>query len=344
MNCLVIRFSSLGDIILTTPVVAALAAQPETTVHYAVAERFRPIVEQFSPQVTIHPFAGHSRENLLSYAGELSTRQFDHIFDLHANWRSRILISRLKANAIHTYPKDFWRRWQMVWLKHGFCSARHVVDRYLTTLHQAGIPAITGLPQLRVNPEAKKAAAAELVRRGWPQGRPMVGIGWGAHWPTKEVPARLWEELFDKLAAERVTPVYLLFAEDPRDPEIADFIAANRRHEIIPFCGMNLPQVLGALSGCSAFVTSDSGLMHAAAALEIPTWGLFGPTHPALGFAPRGVDAHAVHSGIFCSPCSRHGKSACYRRRRYCFEKIDTALLADQIIRRLEKMPHGDQP
>lgn len=342
MNCLVIRFSSLGDIILTTPVVAALAAQPETTVHYAVAERFRPIVEQFPHPVIIHPFAGHSREDLLAYAADLSTQQFDHVFDLHANWRSRILISRLHVHAVHTYPKDFWRRWQMVWLKHGFSSARHAIDQYLTTLHQAGIPAVTELPQLRRNPEAEKAAVAELVRRGWPRGRPTVGIGWGAHWPTKEVPAQLWEELFDTLAAY-MPPVYVLFAENPQDPEIADFIAANRRHEIIPFCGMDLPLVLGALPCCAAFVTSDSGLMHAAAALEIRTWGLFGPTHPALGFAPRGVDAHAVHSGIFCSPCSRHGKSACYRRRRYCFEKIDTALLAGQITRRLAKMPHGDQ-
>jgi ADP-heptose:LPS heptosyltransferase len=128
----------------------------------------------------------------------------------------------------------------------------------------------------------------------------------------------------------------VLFAEEDDQDAVGEFIERNPQHEIISFFEHDLELVFGALSWCQAFVTSDSGLMHAAAALGVPTWGLFGPTHPALGFAPRGREAHAVHSGIFCSPCSRHGKTQCYRRHRYCFEQINVAKIAQGIARQLK--------
>lgn len=336
MNCLVIRFSSLGDIVLTTPVVAALsAAFPEVRIHYAVMDRFSTVVEHFPHQVVIHPFTGHDRDDLLAFAEGIAAESFDLIFDLHANWRSHMLINHLDAGEVHAYPKDFWRRWRMVYLKHGFHKTRPVIERYLSTLDAAQVPMATDIPQLRSDPAKKKAAAGELFQLGWPVGRPTVGIGWGAHWPTKQAPAYFWEDMFERLSMHQ-NPVYILFAEEADEDEIHEFMVRNEKYDLIPFCGKNLELVFGALAWCKAFVTSDSGLMHAAAALGVPTWGLFGPTHPALGFAPRGADSRAVHSGIFCSPCSRHGKAACYRRRRYCFERIDAGAIAAEIAERLQ--------
>jgi|GEM_PF-753785 len=381
MKYLVIRFSSLGDIILTAPVIESLAALPGTTIHYAVFGRFAPIISYFPAPVIVHPFAGRTREELLTYAKELSEEPFDIVFDLHANWRSRILVNQLAAPVAYTYPKDFWRRWRMVWLKQGFTASRHVVDRYLITLREAQVPIVTEIPRLRSaksveNLAAKRIAAgrapssarrdgrnekpnkkssafsvpaeagtSEADQPCLPSGvgeRPLIGIGWGARWPAKKVPPTLWKNLFAELAP-LISPTYVLFAGQGETGEVAEFIAANERHPIISYCGMDLDMVMGTLSRCSAFVTSDSGLMHAAAALDVPTWGLFGPTHPALGFAPRGAAARAVHARVFCSPCSRHGRLACYRRRRYCFEKIDISLIAREIAGRLAEVPAQDK-
>jgi len=331
MKCLVVRFSSLGDIILTTPVIESLAAaKPEAQIHVATAARFETIVKHFPQDIVIHPFVGRTRKEFLAYVEMLSAEKFDMVFDLHDNHRSRMLVRRVDAAQVYIYPKDFWRRWSLVYLKWGFARTRPVVERYLRTIKAAKIPVATTVPRLRTDSTKQKAAADDLVQRGWTTDRPTIGIGWGARWPTKKVPVGLWNDLI-KLLNDDLNPGYIVFAESGDEVEITDFARQNRPVDIFTFCGKEIDLVFGALGLCNVFVTSDSGLMHAAAALGVPTWGIFGPTHPALGFAPCGADARAVHSGIFCCPCSRHGKARCYRRRRYCFEQIDIEKITHQI-------------
>jgi len=341
MKCLVIRFSSLGDVILTTPVVESLAAAlPDAEIHYATAARLATVVERFPHKVIIHQFAGRNREELLAYAQGFSNERFDMVFDLHANWRSHMLAHRVDAAQVYTYPKDFWRRWSMVYLKRGFDRGRPVVDRYLATIRAGDIPVVTTVPELQGDPKKKRAAADQLTRWGWSSDGITIGIGWGARWPTKKVPTGLWNSLLEHLRS-KINPTYIVFAESADKAEVGEFVAQNGPANVFEFCGRQLDSVLGALSLCNIFVTSDSGLMHAAAALGVPTWGIFGPTHPALGFAPVGAQAEAVHSGLFCSPCSRHGKAPCYRKHRYCFEQIDVGLIAQQIMSQLNEASTG---
>jgi ADP-heptose:LPS heptosyltransferase len=95
--------------------------------------------------------------------------------------------------------------------------------------------------------------------------------------------------------------------------------------------GLPLSETMIQLAACSAFLSSDSGLMHLADALGVPTFGLFGPTHPALGFAPAGEKSFAFHAGTWCSPCHRHGSAPCFRDRRYCFSEMDTESIARTV-------------
>jgi len=335
MKCLIIRFSSLGDIILTSPVVESLsAASPKAEIHYAVAERFVPIVNRFPHRVQLHPFAGHSKSEFLDYADEFAETHFDVVLDLHSNWRSHMLRQRIKAATICAYPKDTLRRWQMVLLKRGFDGARPVVDRYLETLTELGLTIATDIPRLQADPEMESRAVDKLTAQGWARTYPTIGIGWGARWPAKKVPERLWQGLLGELTNDP-QPAYIIFAEPAEKEEVEDFAARNGPDRIYPFCGKDINLVLGAMGQCRAFVSSDSGLMHAAAALGVPTLGLFGPTHPGFGFTPRGNGSRAVHSGIFCSPCSRHGKKACYRKHRYCFDHLDIQTIAGELRDRL---------
>jgi len=335
MKCLIIRFSSLGDIILTSPVVESLStAMSDAEIHYAVAERFAPIVQRFPRSVHLHPFAGRSKSEFLDYAEEFADTHFDVVLDLHSNWRSHMLRQRIKAAAVSAYPKDTLRRWQMVLFKRGFAGARPVVDRYLETLTELGLTIATDIPRLQTDPEMGSRAVEDLAARGWSMTRPTIGIGWGARWPAKKVPERLWRSLLAELKDDP-QPAYILFAEQAEKEEVEDFATRNGPGHIFPYCGKDIDLVLGAISRCQVFVSSDSGLMHAAAALDVPTLGLFGPTHPGFGFAPRSAGSRAVHSGIFCSPCSRHGKKACYRKHRYCFDHLDVQTIAGELRDRL---------
>ena len=328
MRCLIVRFSSLGDIILTTPVVESLA-EAGAEVHFAVATRYAELLAYFPRPMTGHAFSGRTQGDLANYAAGFADRRFDLVLDLHANWRSRMLVRRLGTQHVLTYPGDFFRRWSMVYLKRGFIRARHVVERYLETIRETQIPVVTSVPRLVITAQEKASAQRSLTQLGWSSDRSTIGIGWGARWPTKKVPVKLWGELAARL---KTTPAaYLIFAAAQDQTEVAEFVERSGRENVFPVVGKPLPDVLGAISFCHAFVSSDSGLMHAAAALGVPTLGIFGPTHPALGFAPRGPGSHAIHSGIFCSPCSRHGRAPCYRRHRHCFERTNVEALAELV-------------
>jgi ADP-heptose:LPS heptosyltransferase len=92
-----------------------------------------------------------------------------------------------------------------------------------------------------------------------------------------------------------------------------------------------LRQTMIHLAACDAFIASDSGLMHLAAAVDVPTVGLFGPTHPSLGFAPSGNHTVAFHAGTWCSPCHRHGSAPCFRERRFCFDGLDIGGIVETV-------------
>jgi ADP-heptose:LPS heptosyltransferase len=162
-----------------------------------------------------------------------------------------------------------------------------------------------------------------------------IGIGWGARWPTKIVPSQVWDAVLDRLNLNWSGRV-CMFGLDSDEPGIAAFVR-QRKSKRPQFdaqieCGRSLREVMTKLAACAVFVSSDSGLMHLAAALGVPSLGLFGPTHPALGFAPVGPGARAFHGGTKCSPCHRHGAAPCFRERRFCFEDLDTNEIAEAIM------------
>ncbi len=339
MKSLVIRFSSLGDIILTTPVVAALAAHdPECEIHYATKEEYRTLLGHFPVPVRTLLYAGTTHHDFLDYARQCARQSYDLVFDLHANMRSHTLTSKLATRAVYTYPNDFWRRLSLVWLKRGFSASRSVVDRYLAAVEKAGISPVSRVPSLQVSPADRTTAADRLAELGWTIGTKTIGIGWGARWETKQVPVQLWDRLLKQVHSDNNIS-FILFGTEADRVGMETFCLERPQLDIIPFCGEALSHVLGVLSWCTGLVTSDSGLMHAGSALDVPTWGIFGPTHPALGFAPVGPHAHAVHSGIFCSPCSRHGKRSCYRGHRFCFDQINWPVLAEEVTAAVQDQP-----
>jgi ADP-heptose:LPS heptosyltransferase len=165
------------------------------------------------------------------------------------------------------------------------------------------------------------------------EGTPALGIGWGARWATKVVPPRIWSSLLSALPAADIARVHIFGTGDDRSA-IESFV---REQTTLPpsaihiECDLDLRSVMIKLAVCDAFISSDSGLMHLSAALGVPTFGLFGPTHPALGFAPIGPHAQAFHAGTYCSPCHRHGAAPCFRERRHCFDELDIPRIAGAI-------------
>jgi heptosyltransferase-2 len=327
----VLRLSSLGDVVLTLPTVQALArAFPQAQLTYWVKQEYADLV-RFDPSVHhVRTLEADARrlEDVISMSAELEDS--DLIVDLHGNGRTRLLTFRQKAPVLRA-PSYRWRRAMQV-----HARALHpkpppsALARFALALRPLAI-APQGPPRLSVGEEAEAWAAGWMAE--WnPRAAPVAMLPAARHF-TKRWPEERWLELHDRLMGQGIPLLYAsLEAERRSSFRLAAKVAKEKqaRWSVEP-----LARMAALFSHCRAAITSDSGLMHVAAARGVPVVALFGSTAPELGFAPAG-DGHAVlcrHEP--CQPCTLHGRPACPRRHFRCMIGITT----DEVLAALSGLP-----
>lgn len=325
---LVIRFSSLGDVVLAGAVLRAMGRQNRgTRVVLATKLAYEPLFASVDYSLDVVAF--RPGESLFAYWRRLRTIPYDAIVDLHGSLRSIVLAGALRARIKTHVTKNASRRRAMVKRKAGLDEPLSVIETYFSAVRPLGMCPDNQYPRLFLSDLERHRADA--LRQTTPE---CIGIGWGARWPTKAVPMEIWSKLLEQLAGHGDIHVRVFGLESDRDA-IHRFLEeqAGKQPAVRASieCGLTLREAMVRIASCAVFVSSDSGLMHVAAALGIPTFGLFGPTHPALGFAPQGPGARVFHAGTWCSPCHRHGAAPCVRDRRYCFDELDMSAVADAI-------------
>jgi heptosyltransferase-2 len=327
---LVVRFSSLGDVVLTTPVLEALQREePATPVVLLTRAGYAPLFRE-DPRLAEVWGWDSSRESFGGLAGRVRRAGFDRLIDLHGSLRSRLLAA-LAGTPVARLRKYPLRRALLV-ARPPFKRRRALPPVPLRYLEAAGLGGHDPRPRLHL-PEAGRAAGREWGRRmrAGAGGR-LVVLLTGARHPTKRWPAAHLLELGRRLQLRGDLPVLIPPPEGAPDLPLHDLAAAGIR--LSP--GLTDPAGLaGALGAADGAVANDSGPLHVAAAVGTPTVGLFGPTSPALGFAPLGERVRTLHLDLFCSPCSRHGRRRCRRERRFCLEDLSPeAVLAalDQVM------------
>lgn len=328
-NIAVLRLSSLGDVVLTLPAVHALArAWPGARLTYWVKEEYADVVRHDPAVSHVRVLERRARriEDLVSMSAELE--DCDLIVDLHGNARSRVLTFRQRAPVLRA-PSARVRRARWVharWSRPA--PTPHAVARAEAALAPLGLAA-AGPPRMHAGDDAERWAEEWLA--GWGPGAPPVALCPGARHFTKRWPEGQWLEL-DRALAERGARRVVLSLEGERRglPALAGRIADDPAAR---WCCEPLPRMAALLSRCSAAVTSDSGLMHVAAARGRHVVALFGSTAPELGFAPAG-DGHEVlcrHEP--CQPCTLHGRPSCPAGHFRCM----TAIGAADVLAALER-------
>lgn len=322
----ILRLSSLGDVVLTLPVVHALArAFPAARLTYWVKEEYRDVV-RFDPAIHhVRSLEADARkiEDLLSMSAELEDA--DLIVDLHGSTRTRLLTFRQKAPLLRA-PSYRIRRAMLV-------HARALepdppptaLRRYAAALEPIGLT-VTDPPRLSVDPEAQRWADDWLA--AWPRAGAPIALLPGARHFTKRWLEAHWVALHERLrVAGRSVLVASLAAERAAVPELAAKVEADPASR---WCVEPLSRIAALLSRCERAVSSDSGLMHVAAARGVRVVALFGSTAPQLGFAPAG-DGHVVLCrNEPCQPCTLHGRSECPKGHFRCMVELkpDTVLEA----------------
>ena len=318
---LVIRFSSIGDIVLTTPVVRVLKKHflGGAEVHYITRKPFE-ILLRDNPYIDKLHVIDRSTNEILE---ELREERFDYIIDLHRNSRSAILKRKLGILSF-TVNKINFRKWLLVNLRCDLMPRRHIVDRYLDTLRAFELYNDGEGLDYFIPEKDRITISAELplqFQKGY------VAFAMGAqHW-RKKLPAERIEEVCRKLAL----PVVLLGGEGDRETANAIAQKVGDNDKVFVAAGkFNLNQSASLLQQSKWVIAHDTGLMHIAAALEKPIISVWGATVPEFGMSPylptqgsRIVQATHLHR----RPCSKLGTHCKYRKCR-CIEEIPV----DQII------------
>ncbi len=324
----ILRLSSLGDVVLTLPVVHALrAAWPSAHLTFWVKEEFADAV-RFDPaldHVRVLEKDARRIEDVVSMGAELEDH--DLVVDLHGSLRTRILTLRQKGVVLRA---NSFRLRRARWVHARWSRPQpvpHATRRYAAALAPLGLDA-PGPPRLAAGDAAERWAAAWLD--AW-RGAPIVAFCPGAKHATKRWPERHWLELFERVrAAGRRVVCLSLPAERDALPALAARVEADAgaRWALEP-----LAHMAALLSHCGRAVSGDSGLMHVAAARGTPVTALFGSTSPVLGFAPAGEGHAVLCRNEPCQPCTLHGRAACPRGHFRCMLELKPDAVAATLER-----------
>ena len=324
MKFLIIRFSSIGDIVLTTPVIRCLKKQvPGAEVHFLVKNSFRSVVEH-NPYIDKLHVLAHSWELMIE---ELKTENYDYIIDLHHNTKTLRVKSALKKKSFSFYKLNI-QKYFLTAFKINMLPKVHIVDRYLKTVESFGVKNDgAGLDYfIAKQEETKKGDIPASHSAGY------IACVIGAAHGTKRWPVHKWKEFCKKMDH----PIILL--GDHHDEAGGNEIASIDSVKIYNACGrFQLNESADLVRKAKLVITNDTGLMHIAAAFKRPIISLWGNTVPSFGMTPYYGDAPVSDvimqvNKLWCRPCSKIGFKKCPLGHFKCMEKIDV----DEVISKVK--------
>lgn len=310
---LIIRFSSIGDIVLTSPVIRNVKNQiPDCELHYCTKASFRNILENNPYLAKIHTYDNDL--NVLVKA--LKDEKFDYVLDLHNNLRTRIIKFKLDVKS-YTFNKLNLRKWLLVNLKIDVMPKIHIVDRYLATARGLGVTN-DGLGLDYFVPAKDEIAKTDLPQ---PFRIKYAAFAIGAQHFTKRLP----EDKIIAFCKQIPLPIILLGGKE--DIEVGENVtsAINDPNKILNFCGkVNLNQSASLTKNAEIVLVNDTGMMHIAAAMKKRVVSLWGNTTPLFGMYPYKTDTLIVENNyLSCRPCSKIGYSKCPQGHFKCMKELN---------------------
>jgi ADP-heptose:LPS heptosyltransferase len=318
---LVIRFSSIGDIVLTSPVVRNLKEQvPNSEVHFLTKPTFASIAENNPYIDKVHTL----KEDWNDMMGEIKNENFDHIIDLHNNLRTKRIKSALSIPAF-TFDKLNIKKWLLVNLKVNKLPNIHIVDRYMETLSVFDVKNDQkGLDYFI--PDQDKYNCNDFTNSNG-----FIALVLGATYFTKQIPTEIIEELITS------SPHTFILLGGPDDVNKAETIETKLKNakNLVNLCGkINLDQSASVIEQAQLVISSDTGLMHIAAAFNKPIISLWGNTVPEFGMAPYLPNELSIiieNKNLRCRPCSKIGYNKCPKKHFDCMNKLDVSTIKNHI-------------
>lgn len=320
MKILIIRFSSIGDIVLTTPVIRCLKKQlPGHEVHFLTKQAYSTVVKSNPYIDKVHELS----DNWEAMVKEIRNEKFDYIVDLHHNLRTLRLKKELGIKSF-AFNKLNVQKWIYTNLKWNIMPGRHIVDRYMKTVESLNVKNDDeGLDYfIPENDEVKQNDIPTSHHIGY------IGIVIGAAHQTKKLPEDKLVELCSKINH----PIVLLGGKE--DSELGKMVSDTDPVKIYNACGkFNLNESADLVRKAKLVISHDTGLMHIAAAFKKKIISVWGNTVPAFGMYPY-YGKHQVQQyraevrNLRCRPCSKIGYAKCPKGHFKCMKQQDTDAIA----------------
>ena len=332
MNILLIRFSSLGDVVLQTSTLRWLKNSfgESVKIYFLTSKEFRPMLEGHPDIEKLITYDRRSGESLWSVAREIKNNfQIDLIFDVHATMRSALLrlylfsIPRLVIDKrrlerlllqIPFFPK-FWTQWEFFGLSQ---QVKRIPEDFQGIMHAKPLTLepLTSTPEL---PQISHPKDYIVLA-------PVASFA-SKHWPVEN-----YVSLAQRIVQE--TKFDVVIVAGPEDHHCQAFSKLGSERIFNLQGKTKLLESSAWVQGARLVVGNDSGMNHIAEANGVKVLTLFGPTHEAFGFAPHLSQSQSMSIDLWCRPCSATGKRECFRKEQYCM----TLMTPEAVWQRVQEM------
>ena len=336
-NILLIRFSSLGDLVLTTPIYRELRKiYPDSRLTLLTSEGFGRVLEN-NPHLDeiIYHHRKETRNDLEKLIDQLRLQKFDLIYDIHNSLRSRWIGWQLKRHA----PKpEHWliekrtlaRELQIRFGWGQFFNGKSQREQWLEPLRRHHTGALSTKTELFPSVADKNYVKAWLNQNDL-QDKPFVCIGASASFPLKCWPLQNFKQLIENIIQSGISVVLVGTNGEIETEELAEYFRGSQN----VFCAAGIFTILQSaalLEMANAVVANDTSIIHLAEAMRTPSIALFGPTVKEFGYAPMLAQSRLIETDLAlrCRPCSRTGKGTCKNReQQICMYSISTQKVWD---------------
>jgi len=319
---LTIRFSSIGDIVITGGLFKAIKKYDNST-HISVLTK-----DTFAPLLQSNPFIDevitiHDKTNLFTLIQTLKKKNFSLILDLHNNLRSFIIKNLLFIPSFSVFKNSIGRR-RLVSLKsESPHSGIRVMQRYFETAEKAGLISKLQVkkhtPYLNIPAEIIDKIRVKLHMKGF---KNFITVAPEANWQTKKWTK--FPELVKLLSSTSNTKMIIIGKKRE--------LHFSRKSTLDLSGQLSIMESAAVISLSSGVICNDTGIMHIADALKVPTISIWGPTVKEFGFSPFHKSSRILEiKNLKCRPCSLHGSLKCPKKHFKCMNLITVQDVVDEL-------------
>ena len=327
MKILVVRFSSIGDVVLTTPIVRCLKQQiPNSTIHFITKKNFVSLIDQ-NPNIDKVIAIQSSINEVISH---LKKEKYDWVIDLHKNVRTLSLKQKLKVPS-RSFPKMNIEKWMLVKFKLDRMPKIHIVDRYFETVKHLGVENDFLPCDFYISSDSNVS-----ILNTFGIETSFLAIAIGAQFSTKRLPLNKLEEIISKINS----PIVLVGGQ--MDADLAATLISSFPDKIIKnACGeFTLQKSASIVKQSKVLLTNDTGLMHIASCFAVPIVSVWGNTVPSLGmypYFPKSPELFSIHEvkNLNCRHCSKIGYKKCPKSHFNCMNLQNSNEIIEDINLRM---------